>query len=62
MILIGLRQGIGFDIEFNDEICYMAETEDDRDVLITFEGAILLLPFIKIHFGNFTEVLELKPK
>lgn len=62
MILVGLRQGIGFDIEFNEEICYMAEAEDERDVLLAFQGAIVLLPFIKIHFGDFIEVLELKPK
>ena len=62
MIHIDLRQGIGLDIEYNQTICYMAETGDGRDVLLTFEGVIILLPFVKIHIGDFTEVLEMVQK
>lgn len=62
MIHIDLRQGIGLDIEYNQTICYMAETGDGRDVLLTFEGIIILLPFVKVHIGDFTEILEVVQK
>lgn len=62
MIYIALRQGIGFDIELNDEVCYMAETNENKDVMLAFEGAIILLPFIKVHIGTFTEVFEMVAK
>ena len=62
MIHIDLRQGIGLDIEYNQTICYMAETGDGRDVMLTFEGVIILLPFVKVHIGDFTEILEVVQK
>jgi len=62
MIHIDLRQGIGLDIEYNQNICYMAETGDGRDVLLTFEGVIILLPFVKLHIGDFTEIFEMVQK
>lgn len=62
MIHIDLRQGIGLDIEYNQTICHMAETGDGRDVLLTFEGIIILLPFVKVHIGDFTEILEVMQK
>lgn len=62
MIHVHLRQGIGVDIEYNQTICYMAETGDGRDVMLTFQGVIILLPFVKIHIGDFTEVFEMVQK
>lgn len=62
MIYIHLRQGIGVDIEYDQTICYMAETGDGRDVLLTFQGIIIMLPFVKIHIGDFTEVFEMVQK
>jgi len=62
MIHIDLRQGIGLDIEYNQNICYMAETGDGRDVMLTFEGVIILLPFVKLHIGDFTEIFEMVQK
>lgn len=30
MIVIKLRQGIGFDIEFNEDICHLVEDGDEK--------------------------------
>ena len=52
MILCELRQGFGLDIEFNESICYVADTNDVENGLFAFVGVIILLPFIKIHIGD----------
>ena len=62
MIHIDLRQGIGLDIEYNQNICYMAETGDGRNVMLAFQGIVILLPFVKIHLGDFTEIFEMVQK
>ena len=62
MIHVNLRQGVGLDIEYNQNICYMAKTGDGRDVMLTFEGVIILLPFVKLHIGDFTEIFEMVQK
>jgi len=52
MILLELRQGFGFDIEFNDDICHIADTDEIKNGLFAFIGIIILLPFIKIYIGD----------
>jgi hypothetical protein len=52
MIVINLRQGIGFDIEYNEDICHIADTNEVTDGLFAFIGIIILLPFIKIYIGE----------
>lgn len=52
MILIELRQGIGLDIEFNQDICHIADTDEIEHGLFAFIGIIILLPFIKIYIGD----------
>lgn len=52
MILFELRQGIGLDIEFNQDICHIADTDEVEDGLFAFIGIIILLPFIKIYIGD----------
>ena len=52
MILIELRQGIGLDIEFNQDICHIADTDAIENGLFAFIGIIILLPFIKIYIGD----------
>lgn len=52
MIIIELRQGIGLDIEFNQDICHIASTDEIEDGLFAFIGIIILLPFIKIYIGD----------
>ena len=52
MIIIELRQGFGLDIEFNQDICHIASTDEIENGLFAFIGIILLLPFIKIYIGD----------
>lgn len=52
MIIIELRQGFGLDIEFNNDICHIASTDEIEDGLFAFIGIIILLPFIKIYIGD----------
>lgn len=52
MVIIELRQGIGFDIEFNQDICHIADTDEIEEGLFAFIGIILLLPFIKVYIGD----------
>ena len=52
MMVINLRQGIGFDIEYNEDICHIADTNEVTDGLFAFIGIIILLPFIKIYIGE----------
>ena len=56
MILVELRQGFGLDIEFNDSICYVADTDEVEDGLFAFVGVIILLPFVKIHIGEINHI------
>ena len=52
MIVINLRQGIGIDIEFNEDICHIAQTDETEYGLFSFSGVIILLPFVKIYIGD----------
>jgi hypothetical protein len=52
MVIVNLRQGIGFDIEYNEDICHIADTDEVTDGLFAFIGIIILLPFIKIYIGE----------
>lgn len=57
MLIIKLRQGIGFDIEFNEDIYHIADDGDEKTMaLIAYTGAIVTLPFLKIYIGNFEEL------
>jgi hypothetical protein len=61
MMVINLRQGIGFDIEYNDDICHIVDTGEKHETLHSYNGIIILLPFLKIYFGEFDQVGELIP-
>lgn len=52
MIIAEFRQGFGLDIEFNEDICHIADTDEVEHGLFAFEGIIVLLPFIKIYLGE----------
>lgn len=62
MIVINLRQGFGFDIEYNEDICHIVDNGEANDSLYTYSGAIILLPFIKIYIGEFDKLGELVKK
>lgn len=58
MLIVKLRQGIGFDIEFNEDICHIINDGSDKHKIAAFEGIIILLPFLKIYFGDFDQIGE----
>lgn len=56
MLLFKLRQGIGLDIEYNEDICHLvADPETDDIRLIMFAGILIKIPFFTIYFGDFFE-------
>ncbi len=58
MIVINFRQGIGVDIEYNEDICHLIDEGSDKVTLVGFSGIIILVPFIKIYIGTFDELGE----
>jgi hypothetical protein len=57
MIVIKLRQGIGLDIEFNEDICHIVEGEKEgEDDFVAYSGVIIKLPFISIYIGDFYDL------
>jgi hypothetical protein len=61
MVIVNLRQGIGFDIEYNEDICHIVDTGEKYDTLHAYDGIIILLPFLKIYIGKFDQIGELIP-
>lgn len=61
-IKISLRTGIGFDIEYNEDICHIASKDDnDDDVgLYAYEGIIIGLPFVKLYIGQMMFIGEMQ--
>lgn len=59
MIIAKLRQGIGIDIEFNEDICHIAQTDETEYGLFSFSGVIILLPFVKIYIGDMDYVCDM---
>jgi hypothetical protein len=58
MILVRFRQGIGLDIEYNDDICHRVAIDEDIESLIMFMGILLKIPFFTIYIGEFIEDAE----
>lgn len=56
MLLINMRLGIGFDIEATEDVCYLLEAEDGGTYVTGFEGLTILLPFMRILYGEFHEL------
>jgi len=56
MIRFALRQGIGFDIEYNDEICYVAIEDGEHELMLGFNGIIIKIPFVQIEIGDMFEL------
>ena len=55
MILFNLRQGIGLDIEYNDDIQHTI-SDGKEDWSVAFEGIIIKIPFISIYIGHFFDL------
>lgn len=59
MIVVELRQGIGFDIEYNDTICHIIDDGGANDKLFSYSGILIKLPFLSVYIGEFEEIGEL---
>lgn len=59
MIVVNFRQGIGLDIEYNEDICHIVEDDKERTCLIAYSGVLISLPFVKIYIGEFEELATL---
>jgi len=55
MIMFKFRQGIGFDIEYNEDICHIVTNGTDENV-VAFAGALIKIPFITIYIGDFYDL------
>lgn len=51
-IVFNLRQGIGLDIEYNNDILHTIEHEG-KEIVAEYEGIIIKLPFLSIYIGQF---------
>lgn len=64
MLRIELRHGFGFDIAFDETTCYHIHAYDYEDnhkeMLVQFQGVVLLLPFVRIEIGKLFEKDEWK--
>lgn len=56
MLMFNMRLGIGFDIESTEDVCYILTTDEDETYVAGFEGLTILLPFMRILFGEFHEL------
>ena len=62
-ITFEFHTGFGLWIEANDENCYIIDVinDDDKDdvsTIVNFNGVIICLPFVKIHIGEFYEIVD----
>ena len=55
MIMLKLRQGIGFDIEYNEDICHIITNGNEENV-VAFAGVLIKIPFITIYIGDFYDL------
>lgn len=55
MIMFKFRQGIGLDIEYNEDICHIVTNGTDENV-VAFCGVLIKLPFITMYIGDFFDL------
>jgi len=55
MIMFKFRQGIGFDIEYNEDICHIVTNGEEENV-VAFAGVLIKLPFITGYIGDFFDL------
>lgn len=55
MIMFKIRQGIGFDIEYNEDICHIITNGEEENV-VAFAGVLIKIPFITIYIGDFFDL------
>lgn len=52
MFLFRPRQGIGLDIEYNDDVIHRVVYGDDTEEYMGFVGIIIKLPLCQIYIGD----------
>jgi hypothetical protein len=58
MIMMRFREGIGFDIEYTQEIVHKVVFSDDSEAFYAFNGIIIKLPLCHIYIGDMFELEE----
>ena len=53
MLVMKLRQGIGLDIEYSDDIIHIVGYNEEEQYLAAFLGIIIKLPFLSVYIGEF---------
>ena len=55
MIMFKFRQGLGFDIEYNEDICHIVTNGEEENV-VAFAGVLIKLPFVTTYIGDFFDL------
>ena len=56
MVIFRMRQGLGIDIEYSEDICHIVVDDEGQETVLAFNGGIVKLPFCQIYFGEFGEL------
>ncbi len=56
MVVVKLRQGIGLDVEYNEDICHIIQSDEGNEEFVAFQGALIKLPFVTIYIGDFFDL------
>lgn len=60
MIMFKFRQGIGLDIEYNEDICHIVTNGEEENV-VAFCGVLIKLPFLTCYIGDFFDLEDTEP-
>ncbi len=56
MFVVKLRQGIGLDVEYNEDICHIIQDDKGNEDFVAFQGALIKIPFFTIYIGDFFDL------
>ena len=54
-VVFHVRQGIGLNIEYNEDICHIVNNGEKED-FVAFQGILIKIPFFTIYIGDFFEL------
>lgn len=55
-LVINFRQGIGLDIEYNEDICHVIQSGEGEEDVVAFAGILIKIPFFTIYYGDFFDL------
>lgn len=55
-LYLSFRQGIGIDIEYNEEIRHTMIFDNGEEETVAFVGIIIKLPLFQIYIGDYYEL------